>query len=234
VARAALAVPIALAALEVSHPAWTDGAVAQAVTAAGAWWIPLHLLLIVGYGLLALVLWHEIGREAGGRFRRAARALLAIFTLCNSAYLAVDGIAVGVLAQTDPNAADTLWNSPLVTVLADASGATWAAALIVKGLALQGMARGRGDTAGALVTWLVSVASAAPLAGVAALSRIAALATGARAVYQRGTSGMPFALLVFAAVLRQHVGAEAALGLVCVALALAITTRSAPAAWCPP
>jgi hypothetical protein len=139
-----------------------------------------------------------------------------------------------VLAPTDPNAADTLWNSPLVTVLADASGATWAAALIVKGLALQGMARGRGDTAGALVTWLVSVASAAPLAGVAALSRIAALATGARAVYQRGTSGMPFALLVFAAVLRQHVGAEAALGLVCVALALAITTRSAPAAWCPP
>ena len=236
-ARAALAVPIALAALEVSHPAWADGSVAQAVSAGGAWWIPLHLLLIAGYGLLALVLWREIGGETGGR---AARTLLAMFSLCNSAYLAVDGVAVGVLAQTDPTAADTLWNSPLVTVLADATGASWAAALLVTGWSWHGTARGRVSTAGALVTWLIFLASAAPaaatsvLASAALLSRSAAIATGAWAVYQRGTSSLPFALLVFAAVLRQHVGPEAALGLVCVAIALAITARSAPAASCPP
>src|SRR5712691_8889639 len=102
VTRAAVAISVALAALELSHPTWTDGSVVQAVKAAGAWWIPLHSLLIAGYGGLVVVLWREV--EGG-----PARLLLGLFGVCNTAYLAVDGIAVGVLAQTDPAAADALW-----------------------------------------------------------------------------------------------------------------------------
>jgi hypothetical protein len=231
VLRAAIAVPIALAALELSHPAWADGSVAQAVSAAGEWWLPLHVLLIAGYGVLALVLWRRLSARVGPG-ARAARWLALVFGACNSSYLAVDGIVVGVLAQTDPNAADALWNSPAVAVLADTTGASWAAALLLAALTLLPSAAAAG--AGTVVTWLLFAASVAPLPGAGLLSRVAALATGAWAVYQRGTIGIPFALLVFAAVLRQHVGPEAALGLVCIALAFALTTRSAPAASCPP
>jgi hypothetical protein len=259
VRRAAVAVPIALAALELSHPAWSDGSVAQAVSAAGEWWLPLHVLLMAGYGVLALVLWRRVA-ERVGPVERAARWSAAVFGACNSAYLALDGLVVGVLARTDPGAADALWNSPLVTLLADATGASWAATLLLCALTLgpsayatdasvvphppAPVARGvlappadRLEQGGVAVTWLLFAASAAPLgpAAVAAvLSRVAALATGAWAVYQRGTIGIPFALLAFAAVLRQHVGPEAALGLVCIACAFALTARSAPAAWCPP
>jgi hypothetical protein len=259
VTRPAAAVSIALAALELSHPAWADGSVAQAVSAAGEWWLPLHVLLIAGYGVLALVLWRHVA-ERVGPVERAAMSLAAVFGACNSAYLALDGLVVGVLARTDPNAADALWNSPLVTLLADATGASWAATLLLTALTLGPSARaanarviqqrpaplphgalappaGRLELVGAALTWLLFAASAAPVgpaAGAAVLSRVAALATGAWVVYQRGTIGIPFALLAFAAVLRQHVGPEAALGLGCISLAFALTTRSAPAASCPP
>ena len=43
--------------------------------------------------------------------------------------------------------------------------------------------------------------------------------------YRGGTADIGSALLVFAAVLRQHVGPEAALGLLCVAAALAWPRR---------
>jgi hypothetical protein len=232
VLRAATAIPIALAALELSHPAWADGSIAQAVNAAGGWWLPLHVLLIAGYGVLALVLWRRLSARVGP-VARAARSLALVFGACNSAYLAIDGIGVGVLAQTDPNAANALWNSPLVAVLADATGASWAAALLLAALTLAPPAP-RVEGVGAVLTWLLFTASAAPFPAAALLSRLAALATGAWAVYQRGTIGIPFALLAFAAVLRQHVGPEAALGLGCISLAFALTTRSAPAASCPP
>jgi hypothetical protein len=262
VTRAAVAVPIALAALELSHAAWADGSVAQAVSAAGEWWLPLHVLLIAGYGVLALVLWRHVA-ERVGPVERATRSLAAVFGACNSAYLALDGLVVGVLARTDPDAADALWNSPLVTLLADATGASWAAILLLTALTLAPAARAadarvvqhppapgpygtfespappaaRLEMVGVALTWLLFAASAAPLgpaAGAAVLSRVAALATGAWVVYQRGAIGIPFALLAFAAVLRQHVGPEAALALVCIACAFALTRRSAPAASCPP
>jgi hypothetical protein len=69
------------------------------------------------------------------------------------------------------------------------------------------------------VTWLSFVASTFVPAG-GPVSRVAALATGAWSVFAVGARRVPFALLVFAAVLRQHAGPEAALGLVCIAFAL--------------
>jgi hypothetical protein len=70
------------------------------------------------------------------------------------------------------------------------------------------------------LTWLTFAASVPPLGAPQVISRGAALAVGAWVVYRTGTAGVPAALLVFAAVLHQHVGPEAALGLVFVSLAL--------------
>jgi len=214
-------VPLALALLELVHPAWNGGSVSDAVRAAGAWWIALHVALMIGYALLAVVL-QGIART------RLARAMLLFFAICNTVYLAVDGIAIGVLAQSDPTLADTLWSATWVTLLADATGAAWAAALLLLALSLR-PARDWLLGAGTALTWLAFVASAVPsISGPAViLSRVAALGSGAWSVYQRGSADIPLALFIFAAVSRQHVGAEAALGLVFVAIA---TGRSIPAA----
>ena len=74
---------------------------------------------------------------------------------------------------------------------------------------------------GLVLTWVAFVASAPPLSAPPVISRLLAAATGAWIVYSRGTAGVPVALLVFAAVLHQHVGLEAALGLLLVSVALA-------------
>src|SRR5712692_2233974 len=92
VRRLRIVVPIALSVLELSHPSWSEGSVAQAVGAAGGWWLPLHLLLIVGYVALDRVLWIP---------GVLVRAMLVAFLVCNTAYLAVDGVAVGLLAGSD-------------------------------------------------------------------------------------------------------------------------------------
>jgi hypothetical protein len=68
----------------------------------------------------------------------------------------------------------------------------------------------------------------------AALSRVVALAVGASLVYAAGIGGLAIALLIFAAVIRQHAGAEAALGMLCIAVAAALSERSGPAAESPP
>lgn len=123
-AWAAVGVPLVLAILELSHPTWTGGSVSQAVLEAGAWWIPLHVLLLLGYVGLALTLWPE---------NTLSRALLAAFVVCNTAFLLVDGLVVGGLAASDPSAADSVWNSPLTVGFGDLTGALWCAALLAIG-----------------------------------------------------------------------------------------------------
>ncbi len=205
-----IVVPCALAALELSHPVWVEGSVSQAVVAAGGWWLPLHPLLIIGYAALVRVLWVP---------GILVRTVLVSFLVCNTAFLAVDGIAVGLLAGSDPQAADALWNSALVTALANVTGATWAASLL--SIAHFHGPKGRPALIGIVLTWLAVVASATSLSAPPVISRLLAAATGAWIVYSRGTTGVPAALLVFAAVLHQHVGPEAALGLLLVSVALA-------------
>jgi hypothetical protein len=209
--RLRLVVPIALGALDLSHPAWRDSDVSQAVAAADGWWVPLHLLLILGYAALVRILW------VPGVF---VCALLVAFLVCNTAFLALDGIAVGLLATSDPAAADRLWNSALVTVLANLTGATWAASLLAIAAKQVRGTRPTPVLIGLGLTWLSFVASAPPLAAPALVSRVAAVATGGWVVYETGTPGLRFALLVFAAVLQQHVGAEGALGMLLVGAAL--------------
>jgi hypothetical protein len=206
-------VPLAVGGLAVVHPGWADGAVAQGVATAGRVWVPLHLVLIVGY--LALVWTLDVRR-------RPVRLLLSAFAACNTTYLAVDGVAVGMLAQTDPAAADAVWNSPAVDVLANLAGATWAAALLAVAAA---RGPGRSLRLALAVVWLLFVAgSRLPYAGAA--SRVLALGIGAAAVYARGASGLGFALLVLAGVTRQHVGPEAAFGMLCLALAALVELRA--------
>src|SRR6476661_4455059 len=93
----AVAVPLAVGVLQLTHPTWSDGSVADAVVAAGAWWIPLHLLLIAGYVALALTLWPP---------GALGRALVVAFLVSNTTFLAVDGLVVGSLASSNPSAAD--------------------------------------------------------------------------------------------------------------------------------
>jgi len=217
VRRLKIVVPIALGALALSHPMWSDSDVAAAIRAADGWWLPLHLLLIAGYAALVRLLW------VSSVF---ARAMLVAFLVCNTAFLAVDGIGVGLLAATDPGEADRLWNSALVSALANLTGAMWAASLLSVAAAQLGEAKTKVVTIGLILTWVLFLASVPPASVLPLLSRLAAAATGAWIVYSRGAAGVPAALLVFAAVLHQHVGAEAALGLLLVAIALA--PRPAP------
>jgi hypothetical protein len=197
-------VTVALAALEALHPPTLGADVAP-------WfgWIPLHVALLVGYAALVWLLW----RIACGRLYRGA--LLAFGTL-NTTYLLVDGIARST--------------SPLAAVLADATGAAWAAALLL--LASSGAPRP--VQVGAALTWLAFVGSAPPLGLPVIASRTLALATAAGLAYATGAPAVPAALLIFSAVLRQHVGPEAALGLLLLVPALSLRGRSAPAAVCPP
>ena len=225
---ARVVVPLSIAVLELSHPTWAGASISEGVAAAGGWWIPLHLLLIVGYDVLVWILWTATG---------TTRALLGVFAVSNTVFLGVDGVAVGVLSQTDPAAADALWNSPPVGALANVTGAAWAAALLAVA-AERSPSDGRPDGRRMVLvelslTWVAFVASSF-VAFAAVISRVLAVATGAMAAQATGRASVPFALLVFAAVLRQHVGSEAALGMLCVAVALALRRRSGPAAESPP
>jgi hypothetical protein len=235
-------VPIVLGGLELVHPSWADGSVAEAVAATHGTWVPLHVALIVGFAALAWTL--DVPR-------RPVRVLEGAFVVCNAAYLAIDGVAVGLLAQRNPGAADALWNSPGVTVLADLAGASWAATLLAVAAARSGpvpavagarsgpvlaVAAKRSGPARVLgpalgLVWLLFVAGSV-LPYVAVIGRGLALIIAAAAVYTRGTPGLGFALLLLAAVSRQHVGAEAAFGMLCLALAATIELRgrSSPAA----
>jgi hypothetical protein len=117
-------VAVLVAALELSHPSWSDGSVTQAIATAGAWWIPLHVLLALGYAAIVAVIWP---RSAG-----YTRWLLIGCAVLNTAYLLIDGI---VVARLDAASADELWNSPWMAALANALGATWAAVLLSCALA---------------------------------------------------------------------------------------------------
>jgi hypothetical protein len=218
----AVAVPLLLGALELGHPTWSDASTAQGVLGAGQWWIPLHLLLIAGYAGLVWTLWGPSS---------VTRVILGAFLGFNTAFLAVDGIAVGLLAQTDPVAANTLWASPMVAALAVLMGATWSAALLGRAATLSKYGRARGVRVGLALIWVTYVLSSflsPPL--TSAFSRVAALAVGASLVYAAGVDGLALALLTFAAVIRQHAGPEAALGMLCIAVAAALSERSGPVA----
>ena len=139
--------PVALAVLEILHPTWTDGSVSDAVRTAGPGWVPLHVALLLGYLLLAAVLWMFAPSQL-------ARVMLVVFGVCNSVYLGIDGIAVGVLTQN----ADALWSEPWVMLLADATGATWAASLL---LLTERWRTSSTVRVACLVVWLAFLATAA-------------------------------------------------------------------------
>jgi hypothetical protein len=218
----AIGPPILLAVLALLHPIWTGDSVVAAASSPN--WIPVHIGLLVGFAALVGVMW-----PAGSR-RAPAAIALAVFALVNAIYLAVDGLWIGRLALSDPPLADALWNAPTVTVLANLSGALFCLALLLRATLEHDVRDDRLLIGGLGLTALLLIASGwLPYAGLAA--RLAAIATGGLAIYRAGLPAVPFALLVFASVLRQHVGPEAALGMVCITVALAwpaIAARRAP------
>ena len=218
---ASIALCAALALLELAHPTWPDGAVAQAVNAAGGTWLPLHAALIVAYGLLTWRLWVSVRQPPP----ILARLALALFAMANTAFLAVDGVVVGLGAAREPVGVDQLWASLPVTLLADLTGATWCLALLSLDAARVAGGLDRPFVGLLALTWLAFIAGATALPGPALLARGLAIAAAVWLVYHRGTRGLANGLLTFGAVLRQHVGPEAALGLLCVAAALALPDR---------
>lgn len=234
-----MAVPLALAALELAHPTWASGTAYQAVSPVVVWWVLLHVLLIVLFAGLAWGLARLVTSPAAAPepFARAARLLLGAFAVSSTLYLATEGIGTGLLvvAATDPEPATAaLWNSPLTAALANLTGALWTLSLAGLALALYPSARQRVPLVGIALTLAIFLAGALapilPFPVPSGLSRVAAVLTGAVVVYQAGVLALPFALLVFAAVLPQHVGPEAVFGLVCIALALIGRRRWNPGA----
>jgi len=194
--RASVVICLALALLEVLHPAAYDGQ---------ADWVPLHVGLLVLYLALGATLWTQ-------RSDALFRVALVAFSVANAVFLVVDGLLA-------PDDANVLWP----TLLANVTGAAWSLTL----LALA-----------APPLWLMAAVWLAFVSNVPLLSRGVAIAGVAWLGYRGGASAIPAALLVFASTLRQHVGPEAALGLVLVAVALAWRRSpragSDPAAACPP
>jgi hypothetical protein len=188
--HAAIAACVVLAVLELVHPASSDAG------AAGSMWVPLHVALIGGYGLLSWLLW-----RTGTAVLRVA---LIVFVLANTALMASEGLMIGL---------------PAGTLLGNVTGAAWSFALLSLAAALYPLALDRVMAALLAMTWLVFVAGATPLEMSPLLSRATAIVTAAWLTYRGGPFALPSAVLVFAAVLRQHVGPEAALGLLCVGAA---------------
>jgi hypothetical protein len=239
----AVGVPLVVGALQLAHPSWSGGSISDAVLETGPWWVPLHVLLLVGYVALALTLWPD---------NSLSRALLVAFVLCNTVFLIVDGLLVGNLAASNAAAADSLWNSPATIALGDLTGALWCAALLAIGATRAPVSQRSGSPPG----WLIVLAVLIWAGFVASLVTPAAIVIGSLAlvfaVYRtysrRGArAGVTFGLLALAALARQHVGVEAALGMVWIALAAlgdalqgpavpasALTGRSDPAASSPP
>jgi hypothetical protein len=230
-ARGALLVaPAAAAVLELLHPTWPDDAIFQAVAPVVGWWVTVHVLLL---GLFPALLW-TLSLELPSRHARVeslARVLLLLAALGNAAFLAIDGVGTAVLIfsirSADAAAALTsMWNSPLLIALADLAGGAFALALLATAAAIYREARSGLALLALMVTGLAFLASALPNASPALLiSRIAAVVAGAAMVYRSGANALPFALLVFAAVLPQHVGPPAALGMLMVGAALFLRAR---------
>jgi hypothetical protein len=220
----------------VAHPVWASGtSVYQGIAEAGDRWLVVHLLLTVGFPTLAFALYRLIPNDES-REGRVAAWLLGLFGAAAAAFLALDGVVTGMMVRSaagqeaaqQVQAAESvraLWASPLALGLANLTGLTFALALSATALALYPRTRGRLVLAclGIVVAALVGAALASMLGFLwpPALARVAGIATGAVAVYRQGATAIPFALLVLAGVLPQHVGLEAQVGLLCVFFAIA-------------
>jgi hypothetical protein len=165
------------------------------------------------------------------------------FVVCNTAFLLIDGLVVGSLAGSQPSTADSVWNSPLTVGLGDLTGALWCAALLAIGAtrayAFQSLAGSAGSPEQmprsliilAVLIWGGFVASLVTPAAIVVGSLALVFAVYRTYTRKGAHAGLTFGLLALAALARQHVGVEAALGMVWIALAAlgdALRGRSGP------
>jgi hypothetical protein len=177
--------------------------------------------------MLTWILWRgafvlAIRNDWRAAARVACRVALVVFFLANAMFLVVDGLVVGLRAATDPVGVDAIWESPTVILLANVAGAAWCLALLSLAAVRVPADLDRATAFLLALTWLVFLVSATQLQAAQPLSRVAAIGTAAWLVFRGGAPALPCALLVLSAVLRQHVGPEAALGIVLVAAALVL------------
>lgn len=229
-----LALAPGLAVLALVHP--TPGLIDPIATiaAAEALWLGVHVALALGFAGLAWLLLRSADCWPADMWRTALRIVLLAFGVLSTVYVGIDGVLVGALAVADAARAETVWSAPALVGVANLVGGLWAAGLTLLAWARLPASR-QSVIVGAtlLATWLTFVASGLPN-GVAVpplLSRLVATASAAVIVFRGGTGDLSPALLTVAAVFRLHVGPDAAVGLVLVAAAEALSRgRSDPGA----
>lgn len=239
-----LGAPLALIPLELAHPRVGSSAY-RAVVPVASWWIALHLLLAAGFALLALAI-YLLPQSGGDRASPGLALILGTFVVVNSAFVGVDGLAVGVLAQRggSPAEVDALWASPLAGALNAGARLAWVLALVATAARLAPLGRSRELLAGAVTAsvagigyvWLASNAGllsyspAVPV--VLLLISIAAglLAVGLSLPGAGPDRALAQALLMPAAFLPQHgspAGAAGVAALLLAALVLELRPLSA-------
>jgi hypothetical protein len=130
--------PLGLIPLELTHPG-VGPSPFQSVAPVADWWITLHVMLLALFGLFALAVYLLIAGDRGLVARWAA-LLIGVFAVANSAFVAVDGIGVGLLARygrslpvdqqlTVDAAVQALWVSPAVNALAALADTAWVLSL---------------------------------------------------------------------------------------------------------
>ena len=231
--------PLGLAPLELTHP---DAGVIvfRGVAPVAGWWTTLHVLLLLLFALFALGVGLLV-RPPGGLEGRIAGLAIGVFAVCNSAFIAMDGISTGIIVanagglppdQQQPvvDAVQGLWHNHVVSALATAGALGWLVGIAAAAAALVGLRSARPP----LLLLLASVALRVPsqLPGldttaaeivmaasvVAALAAAAALYAGRRRLDQAGI----LLLLLLAALSPQHVGWLAAAGVLCFLAAAAL------------
>jgi hypothetical protein len=130
--------PLGLIPLELTHPG-VGPSPFQSVAPVAEWWITLHVLLLALFGLFSLAVYLLVAGERGV-VARCVALLVGVFSVANSAFVAIDGISVGLLAHygralpvdqqlTVDAAVQALWVSPAVNALASIADTAWVLSL---------------------------------------------------------------------------------------------------------
>jgi hypothetical protein len=240
--------PLAAALAELAHPLWSSGTIYQAVAPVVDRWLFVHVVLLAGFALTALGLVSLLGGRTDPA-ARAARILLGVFVVSNTAFIAIEGLSTGLLAASArtlsaaeqagvEQAVQVMWSQPvtlvfqwlasfglIVGVLATAVAVypRSQARLPLAGLALTSAIWALGETFVCLgVAGLVDPLAAASWAtGSVTAAYAIGLVAASYLIYTSGRAYLPFALLVLGAVTWQHTPPTGPVGLALLVIGLA-------------
>jgi hypothetical protein len=231
--------PVALTLAELAHPLWSSGTVYQAVAPVADRWLLVHVVLVAGFALTALGLASLLG-DRSDPAARAARLLLGLFVVGNTALIAIDGLATGLLvdgARALPateqagveKAIEAMWHQPLTNVFSGLGAFGFMAGILLTAVALYPRSQTCLALTGVGLTMVVwELSSAVGLLGdmslaypLGAAAWAIGLVTACYVVHDSGRASFPFAFLVLGAVGFQHTPPWGPIGLVALLVGLA-------------